>query len=118
MQVKISVDQIKIWAYHGVYHEERVSGRYFLIDVTVDVDVDEQEILTDQVSSTYNYEWIASIVQEEMKESCALLEKKAILMAQKIKSSDHRIQKVRLKMSKTNPPLPGEIGSTSVEIFV
>lgn len=118
MQVKISVDQIKIWAYHGVYYEERVSGRYFLVDVTVDVEVHETDVLTDELSSTYNYELISSIVQEEMKESCALLEKKAILMAQKIKKSDVRIQRVQLKLSKTNPPLPGEVGSTSVEIFV
>lgn len=118
MQVKISVEQIKVWAYHGVYHEERISGRYFLVDVTVCAELDEEALLTDELAATYNYEYISNIVQEEMKIPAALLEKKAIQMAKKIKLSDDRISQVMLKLSKLHPPLEGEVESTSVEIFV
>lgn len=118
MHVNISVEQIKVWAHHGVYQEERVTGRYFLVDVSVIAELNEKELLKDELSATYNYEMIAEIVQEEMQDTCALLEKKAIHMAQKIKMSDARIIQVKLKLSKLNPPLPGVVGSTAVEILV
>lgn len=118
MQVTIRVEQIKVWAYHGVYQEEKVAGRYFLVDVSITAELSEEQLLTDDLSATYNYEWIAEIVQDEMKISCALLEKKAIEMARKIESTDKRIRSVQLKLTKLQPPLKGEIGSTSVEILI
>lgn len=118
MEVTIRVDQIKVYAYIGVYHEEKVLGNYFLIDVEVKADLSEQELLTDELSTTYNYEWIAHIVEDKMKISCALLEKKAIEIAREILSTDNQLISVRIKLSKLNPPLKGEIGSTSVEILI
>ncbi len=118
MQITIRVDQIKVWAYHGVYQEERVAGRYFLVDVAVVAELSEAELLTDDLSATYNYERIADIVQQEMKVTCALLEKKAIEMAREIQKSDMRIKNVQLKLTKLQPPLKGEVASTSVEIFI
>lgn len=118
MNVVIRVETIKVWAYIGVYHDEQVQGRYFTIDVEVVADLSEAEILEDKLASVYNYEWITNIVHSEMKVSCALLEKKAILIAKEIKSSDVRLKSVKLKLSKLNPPLEGEIRSTSVEVFI
>ena len=118
MEVTIRVDQIKVYAYIGVYHEEKILGSYFMIDVEVKIDLSEKELLTDNLSATYNYEWIANIVQEDMKIACALLEKKAIEIARRIKDSDTRLKSVKIKLSKLQPPLQGEIGSTSVEILI
>ncbi|MCZ2392390.1 MAG: dihydroneopterin aldolase [Chitinophagales bacterium] len=118
MNVIIRVEEIKIWAFLGVYEDEQTQGRYFTIDVEVEAELEERAILEDQIDFVYNYEWIANIVHEEMKIPCALLEKKAILMARKIKESDKRLRSVKLKLAKLNPPLEGEIKSTSVEVFV
>ncbi|MCO5231929.1 MAG: dihydroneopterin aldolase [Chitinophagales bacterium] len=118
MNVVIRVEAIKVWAYIGVYHDEQVQGRYFTIDVEVVADLSEAEILEDKLESVYNYEWIANIVHSEMKIPCALLEKKAIIIANAIKSTDNRLKSVKLKLSKLNPPLEGEIKSSSVEVFI
>lgn len=118
MEVTIRVDQIKVYAYIGVYHEEKILGSYFVIDIEVKVDLSESELLTDELAATYNYEYIANIVQDEMKIACALLEKKSIEIAQRIKDSDTRLKSVKIKLSKLQPPLQGEIGSTSVEILI
>ena len=118
MEVTIRVEQIKVFAYIGVYHEEKILGSYFMVDVEVKANLSETELLTDELSATYNYEWIADIVQNEMKISCALLEKKAIEIARKIINTDNRLNNVRIKLSKLQPPLKGEIGSTSVEILI
>ncbi len=118
MEVTIRVDQIKVYAYIGVYHEEKVLGNYFVVDVEVNADLSEEELLTDELAATYNYEWIAQIVQSEMKISCALLEKKAIEIARKILGTDTRLKTVKIKVLKLHPPMKGEIGSTSVEILI
>jgi len=118
MQVVINVEQIKVWARHGVYASERIAGRYFLVDVSVTAQLDEAALMTDALTATYNYETIARIVKEEMAEPCALLEKKALQMAGKIRQSDERLVKVALKLTKLQPPMEGEVGATSVEICV
>jgi|SRR5690554_3543032 len=118
MQVTIRVDQIKLWAYHGVYKEEQVVGGHFLVDVELMMDLSEDEILTDDLSATYNYELIVKIVEREMTETCALLEKKAVQMARAIQSSDSRIQQLKLRLSKLRPHFKTEVKATSVEVLV
>ena len=118
MYIKINVDQIKVFAYHGVYEEERLSGRYFWVDVELNVEADESGVLSDDLSATYNYELVTNIVYREMKTTAFLLEKKALEMANLIKNSDVKIQRVKLKLTKSRPPVKGEVGSVSVEVFV
>lgn len=43
---------------HRRYYEEKILGSYFMIDVEVKIDLSEKELLTDNLSATYNYEWI------------------------------------------------------------
>ncbi len=116
MRVTIRVEQIKVWAYIGVYEEEQKIGGYFLTDVEIQADLSEEKLLEDDLSSTYNYETVVKIVEGEMKESCALLENKAIRIARSIKKSDERIQKVTIKLSKLKPPFQTEVKASSVEI--
>lgn len=118
MQVVISVEGIKVWAYHGVYAEEQVNGRYFVVDATVKAELDGDLLLSDQLEATVNYEHIHRIVQEKMSQPAALLEKVAMEMAQAIKASDERIVQASIKLTKLQPPLGGEVAATSVEIIV
>lgn len=114
----IRVEQIKVWAYHGVYPEEKKIGRYFLVDVELEVELEPKAVLIDDLSSTYNYEHVVRIVEEEMKISCDLLEKKSLEMALKIKESDSKVQQVRLRLTKLQPPFKTEVEATSVEILI
>lgn len=118
MQVTVRVDQIKLWAYHGVYEEEQVLGGHFLVDVALKVELSEEELLTDELSSTYNYEMVVKIVEREMNNTCALLEKKAVQMARAIQSSDPRVKEVQLRLTKLRPHFKTEVGATSVEILL
>ncbi|MCO5248093.1 MAG: dihydroneopterin aldolase [Chitinophagales bacterium] len=118
MYIKINLEQMKVYAYHGVYNEERLQGQYYFVDVELNVKVDEQGILMDDLVATYNYELLAKTISEEMQIPSSLLEKKALEISNKIKQSDDRIQNVKLKLTKPHPPMMGDIGSTSVEIVV
>jgi dihydroneopterin aldolase len=116
MEVVIKVEGIRIWARHGVYAEEQVNGRYFLVDVSVVAELDDNAIRKDELSATVNYEAIHHIVQEVMIQPQALLEKLALGIGEQVKSFDKRIQKVSVKVSKLHPPLGGEVAATAVEI--
>jgi 7,8-dihydroneopterin aldolase/epimerase/oxygenase len=116
MEVIINVSGIKTWSRHGVYENERISGRYFLTDVQVKAEVDAQAILHDDLSATVNYELINDIVLEKMAVPVRLLEKLAAEIADAIKKADSRIVEVKVIVTKLCPPLFGEVGSTSVEI--
>ena len=118
MQVVISLEGIKVWAYHGVYAEEQVNGRYFVVDSTVKAELDGDLLLSDRLEATVNYETIHRIVQEKMSQPAALLEKVALDIAQAVQSADQRIVQTRIKLTKLQPPLGGEVAATSVEIIV
>lgn len=116
MEALIKVEGIKIWARHGVYASEQVSGRYFLVDIWVKATLDEKEILLDKLESTVNYENLHRIVQEQMSVPVALLEKLAVEIIHSVKQTDPRINKVGVKVMKLNPPLGAEVAATVVEI--
>lgn len=118
MNIIIHVTGIKTYARHGVYENERVSGRYFVTDVCVTADLDERELLKDELHATFNYEVANAVVQKKMQHPVQLLEKLAIEIAKEIKNSDLRIKEVRVKVTKLHPPLPGEVESTSVEVSI
>lgn len=118
MQVVISVEGIKVWAFHGVYAEEQVNGRYFVVDATVTAELNADQLLSDRLEATVNYETIYRIVHEKMAQPAALLEKVALDIAQTVQSADQRIVQTRIKLTKLQPPLGGEVASTSVEIIV
>jgi dihydroneopterin aldolase len=118
MDIRINVNGIKTWARHGVYENERISGRYFVTDISILADLERADLLKDELLATFNYETANDIVRRKMQTPVQLLEKLAIEIAEELKASDTRIKEVRVKVTKLNPPLPGEVESTSVEVNI
>jgi 7,8-dihydroneopterin aldolase/epimerase/oxygenase len=118
MDIRINVNGIKTWARHGVYENERISGRYFITDVSILADLERTDLLKDDLQATFNYEMANDAVRKKMQTPVQLLEKLAIEIAEELKSADTRIKEVHVKVTKLNPPLPGEVESTSVEVTI
>ena len=118
MIVTIAVDQIKTWSHIGVFKEEKKVGRHFAVDVSLQIELNEDELLTDQLKATYNYAQAINIVEKNMQIPGALLEKKAIEIGREIKASDLRIQQVKIRISKLKPPVQIETGPATVEILI
>ncbi len=116
MKSKIFLENIKIYAYHGVLPEENIIGTYYFVNAELDVDL-WKAAKTDALEDTVSYADINDIIHEEMKISSKLLEHVAGRIITKIEQHFPQISAIKLKITKTNPPMKGECDGASVEFF-
>ena len=114
MTSKIILENIKIYAYHGVLPEEKILGTYYILNVEIKADL-WKAAKTDHLHDTINYAEINEIIHEEMKMPSELLEHVAGRIIRKIKSEFTQVQKVKVKITKTKPPMKGEMKGVSIE---
>jgi dihydroneopterin aldolase len=114
MKNYIQLHNIKIHAFHGVLEQERKNGNDFLIDLKLYFDF-SKAVLSDNLNDTVNYATVYALVKEEMNIPSNLLEHVAGRIAAKIKHEFPAIEKVKIKLSKLNPPIGGEVSTASVQ---
>ncbi|MGI4020588.1 MAG: dihydroneopterin aldolase [Janthinobacterium lividum] len=112
--IKVALHEVKFFAYHGFYPQEQILGNPFLVDV--EVEFNNKNIGDDEISNTVNYEKLHSILTEKMKQPRKLLETLVQEMVDQIRLEFPFLQKIKLGIKKLNPPLPGEVGYSLVEI--
>ena len=115
MTTKIIFEDLKIYAYHGALPEETVIGTYYLLNVEVHADL-WKAVGTDDLNDTINYAEINDIIHEEMKIPSKLMEHVAGRILKKITKKFPQISFLKIKITKTNPPMPGEMDGVSVQI--
>ena len=115
MTTKILFENLKIYAYHGVLPVETIIGTYFIVNVEIHADL-WKAVGTDDLNDTVNYAEVNEIIHEEMKIPSKLMEHVCGRISKKIKLTFPQISYVKVKMTKTNPPMQGEMEGVSVEI--
>ena len=103
---------MSFYAFHGVYPEEQLVGRSFRVSVYLDCEVEIDG--SDELTDTYNYEWIYTIVKQEMAIPRKLLETVAYHIAKKLRSKSSLLQKGEIKIYKEGLPLGGKIGRSLI----
>ena len=111
--IKIALHQIKFFAHHGYYPEEQILGNHYLVDVEVEF---QNKSIGDEISNTVNYEKLHKIVSEEMQQPRKLLETLVEEIIDKIRSEFSFLETIKVGIKKLNPPLPGEVKYSLVEI--
>jgi len=112
--IKVALHEVKFFAYHGFYPEEQILGNHFVVDAAVKFKSDK--VADDEISNTVNYEKLYGVLAEEMKRPRKLLETLAQEMVEKIRSEFPFLETVKVGIKKLNPPLPGEIKYSLIEI--
>ncbi len=112
---KIGLEKVEFYAYHGYSVEERKVGCRFELDIEVDLDLDQNN-WEDNISHTLNYQSLYTVCKEIMKIEQRLIETVAIQIVQEIKLLDDRINSVKVKIKKLDPPIHGHIRNAFVEI--
>lgn len=115
MTSKIFLEDVKIYAYHGVLPEENIIGTYYLVNVEVHTDF-WRATETDELHHTVSYADINDIVHAEMKINSKLMEHVCGRILKSIEKSFPQITYVKIKMTKQSPPMQGEMKGASVEI--
>ena len=115
MTSKIILENIKIYAYHGVLSEEKILGTYYILNVEIKADL-WKAAETDDLKDTINYAEINNIIHAEMKIHSELLEHVAGRIIEKISKNFPQITSIKIKITKTKPPMQGEMDGVSVEL--
>jgi dihydroneopterin aldolase len=115
MTSKILLEDLKIYAYHGVFPEENIIGTYYIINLELHTDL-WKATETDDLKDTVNYAEISDLIHEEMKIKSKLLEHIAGRIINQIHEKYPQISYIKIKITKTNPPMKAELKGASVEI--
>ncbi len=109
----IQIENMEFYSFHGHFKEERIVGNKFLVDLTVETDM-EAPAASDNLKDAVNYQRLYEIIKQQMEMKSHLLEHIAGRILDAIYSEMKGIKKVTVKVSKMNPPMGGKIGSVSI----
>lgn len=115
MNSKILIENLKIFAFHGVLPEEKILGTNYILNVEIQADL-EKASESDDLKDTINYAEINDILHQEMAIPSQLLEHVNGRIIRKIKNNFPQITFIKIKLTKTNPPMKGEMDGVSVEM--
>ncbi len=109
----IILEGMRFYAHHGVLEQELILGNHYTIDLKIYLDLSKAS-QTDDLNDTVSYADIYSVVKDEMAIPSQLLEHVAGRIINKITESFPTIKKVRIKLSKHNPPVGGEVEKATI----
>jgi dihydroneopterin aldolase len=113
--VKVGLQGVQFFAYHGFYPEERLSGNNFVVDVDVEF-LQQHHFTTDEISHTVNYEQLYTIAEQQMSITRKLLETVVQGIIDDIREAYPFVETIRASLKKMNPPLKGDVTCSFVEI--
>ena len=108
----ITVEGIRVFAYHGHLPEEAILGGHFIVNVWVETDTSEVE-KTDDLNHTVDYVKIIDIVKEQMAIRADMIEVPAKRIVDAILPLN-KVQKVTVEVEKVLPPIDASFDKISV----
>ena len=109
---QVSIDDIRLFAFHGLYPEERILGNWYTLDVLVESE--SQPNFSDDIANTIDYSQIYAICKQVMANPVDLLETVAETIAQQIRVELREEVSVLVQISKENPPMGLSSGRSTV----
>ncbi len=109
----VELQQIKFFAYHGLYDFERTSGGDFLLDVLIDApDNESYRVIHDVV----DYEKIYAILKHQMETPQLFIEEVARLIKLDLINAFGAANHIKVSVTKCAPPIQGMSGSAKVTV--
>ncbi|WKK66297.1 dihydroneopterin aldolase [Lutimonas zeaxanthinifaciens] len=109
----IKISNIRVYAYHGCLVEEGKIGSDYRIDLSVKANL-QPSSKSDHLADTVDYVHLNKIVKEEMAVRTKLLETVASLILDRILLEIPLVKKAKIKVSKLNPPIGGNVEMVSI----
>jgi dihydroneopterin aldolase len=112
----IELENIEFTAYHGCFHEEKIIGNRFIVQLKVTTDVAKAS-KSDNIADALNYQTLFDILKAEMKISSNLLEHVCARILDSIFDRfGSEIISASVTVSKCNPPLGGKLDKVSLTL--
>lgn len=113
---RIYINKMEFYGYHGALPEENVLGQRFIVDLTIELDL-QAAGKTDNLKETVNYADLFFLCQKIVEgKTYQLIETVAEKIAEKILLDFPKINSCTVKLIKPNPPIAGHYESVAVEI--
>jgi dihydroneopterin aldolase len=113
--MKIRLNDIRLYAFHGCWDEEAIVGGEYSVDICIDFDYTDAA-LADDLSQTIDYVRIKEIVYSEMAVRAKLIETVSLRILNVLKAEFPQADNRWVKITKINAPMGGQVQSVSVEI--
>lgn len=110
---KVSLKNIRVYAYHGCLREETLIGSDYRVDLKVWANL-EKSTQSDSLEDTVDYVLLNDIVKQEMAVASKLLEHVAKRIVSKIFSKSDSVKKIKISVAKINPPIGGDVQEVAV----
>lgn len=110
----IAIEGLMFYSHHGFYEEEQLIGNKYIVDVYVETDI-AAAAQTDDLSKTINYETIFLICKGVMNQHTKLIETILAHIIHDLKRQFKWMNGLRVRVTKTNPPLGGKVDKVWVE---
>lgn len=111
----IFIDNLRLYAHHGVMKQEQRVGGWFLITLRVHYNM-YMAMKTDNIKYALSYADVVEVVKEEMAKPSSLLEHVAARIVDAIFERFPRALSVDLKLTKENPPMGVDCSGAGVDI--
>jgi len=110
----VALKDVRCHAFHGYYPEENLIGCVFMVDAEVTFSTENQD--TENLEKTVNYEVLNNFILKEMRQTQKLLETVVKNILEQIKTTYPFVLSAKVGIKKMNPPMPGQIGHSFVEL--
>ena len=118
MQTKeymIKLKDIHLYAFHGVMEQERKTGAWFTVDITLGIN-GFGCLESDDIDGTVSYADVYGIIEEEMKKPSQLLENVCHRISEAIYKKFRQVDSINITLTKDTPPMGGDRLSAAVTL--
>ena len=112
--MRISLDKLVFFGYHGLYAEEKKLGNTYIVDVLIDFTA--KKSIIDNLEQTIDYVQVYALIKKWMSIPTPLLETLVGNMADDILKEQLLAEKVMVKITKQHLPIAEFEGTASVLI--
>ena len=110
---QIKLNEMEFYAYHGCYQQEQLIGNHFIVDITMETDM-EAASHSDDLSDALNYAQVYELVKAEMAVRSYLLEHVCKRILDRLFENFSQLKRAEVCVAKLNPPVGGKMRSVSV----
>jgi len=113
---KIIINNLHIFAYHGVNPEEKEDGQNFYLDIVCAADL-RAPGQTDDLNDTVNYAKIVKAVTKVFTENkYDLIERAAQVVTDAIFEEYEKVEAIKIRLKKPEAPIKADFGYVAVEL--
>ena len=113
--MRIVINHLRLYAFHGVLPQERQVGAYFIIDLKIDTDF-SRAMESDELEGTISYADVFNAVKDEMSRPSRLLEHVGGRIVHRLFTDFPTANAIHLSLIKENPPMGADCDGAGIEI--